>query len=174
MSADNSTVNLASGEGESGKLQAMTDPIRSIQRAQIIEGHRIDIIAYDFADKIMILISKDGRLGKMYYVPITTTQGAQSYAFDSFSSEDQDNFSILPLNTLTPHALLGSSADDTLGRLYAVQIASLIAKQSPNERRTVVLGLASDLTHEHSYSADDSSRNEFLDIITMVNECKVW
>jgi proteasome assembly chaperone 3 len=50
---------------------------------------------------------------------------------------------MLPLGHLTPKTLLGAGGEqrETLGHLYASQIASVIATRNPEESRTVVVGL---------------------------------
>jgi proteasome assembly chaperone 3 len=50
---------------------------------------------------------------------------------------------MLPLRHLTPKTLLGAGGEqrETLGHLYASQIASVIATRNPEESRTVVVGL---------------------------------
>lgn len=50
---------------------------------------------------------------------------------------------LLPSTHLSPKTLLGGGGDDreTLGQLYAAQIASYISLKSPDDRRTLVLGL---------------------------------
>ena len=54
-----------------------------------------------------------------------------------------NNEDMLPLGRLTPKTLLGAGGEqrETLGHLYASQIASVIATRNPEESRTVVVGL---------------------------------
>jgi proteasome assembly chaperone 3 len=54
-----------------------------------------------------------------------------------------NNEDMLPLGHLTPKTLLGAGGEqrETLGHLYASQIASIIATRNPEESRTVVVGL---------------------------------
>jgi len=49
---------------------------------------------------------------------------------------------MLPLGHLTPKTLLGAGGEqrETLGHLYASQIASAIATRDPEETRTIVVG----------------------------------
>jgi len=49
---------------------------------------------------------------------------------------------MLPLGHLTPKTLLGAGGEqrETLGHLYASQIASAIVTRDPEETRTVVVG----------------------------------
>jgi proteasome assembly chaperone 3 len=53
------------------------------------------------------------------------------------------NASLLPMSHLTPKTLLGGGGEEreSLAQLYAVQIASFIARSNSDERRTLVLGL---------------------------------
>src|SRR6266536_2588580 len=50
---------------------------------------------------------------------------------------------MLPLGHLTPKTLLGAGGEqrETIGHLYASQIASIIATRNPEETRTVLVGL---------------------------------
>jgi proteasome assembly chaperone 3 len=54
-----------------------------------------------------------------------------------------NNEDMLPLGHLTPKTLLGAGGEqrETMGHLYASQIASAIATRNPEESRTVVVGL---------------------------------
>lgn len=51
--------------------------------------------------------------------------------------------STLPSTHLTPSTLLGGGDSDreTMGHLYATQIASHLALRNPDEKRTLLLGL---------------------------------
>jgi proteasome assembly chaperone 3 len=51
--------------------------------------------------------------------------------------------SALPSTHLTPKTLIGVGSEEreTLGHLYASQIASHLALRDPNEKRTLLLGL---------------------------------
>ncbi|KAK9464932.1 hypothetical protein V1512DRAFT_249620 [Lipomyces arxii] len=146
-------------------------PIVSKQSVREIGGHRVDVVTYGFADKIVILVSRDGNLGKMYNVPLISSAAPQLFSFDN-SFNDGDVFSLLPLNRLTPIPMLGASSDDIEGRIYAAQIASLICRQSPEERRLVVIGMAH--AHNPSDTITTSSRMEFIDILNLVGKCRVW
>lgn len=50
---------------------------------------------------------------------------------------------LLPATHLTPVTLLGGGGEkrETLGQLYAAQIASQMSLRNPDDRRTLVLGL---------------------------------
>ncbi|KAK9365750.1 hypothetical protein V1509DRAFT_632009 [Lipomyces kononenkoae] len=141
------------------------------QAVRHIACKRVDVIAYSFADKIMILVSQNGNLGKMYYVPLVASSSVRPYSHDMLPTEDGEDYALLPLNHLTPVSVLGASPDDTEGRIYAVLIASLICRQSPDERRLVVVGLAQGLGGD---SITDQNREMLMDVLEMVGECRVW
>ena len=63
---------------------------------------------------------------------------------------------------LTPKTLLGGSNTerDTMGQLYAAQIASAILTKNPEEKRTVVIGLG--------LSNFEAKREVFYDTIDLV------
>lgn len=63
--------------------------------------------------------------------------------------------------------------DNEISRLYAVQIASLIVKQSPEESRGVLVGIGivgpalnEEITRQH--------RTEMVEIVRLVEACQVW
>jgi len=73
--------------------------------------------------------------------------------------------STLPSTHLTPKTLLGGGGEEreTLGHLYAAQIASHIALKNPDDRRTLVVGLG-------LRSFDASSREMFFDVLELVQQ----
>jgi proteasome assembly chaperone 3 len=72
--------------------------------------------------------------------------------------------SALPSTHLTPKTLLGGGGEDreTLGQLYAAQIASHLALRNPEDRRTLVLGLG--------LQKFDGAREAFFDILDLVQK----
>lgn len=71
--------------------------------------------------------------------------------------------SLLPSIHLEPKVLLGGGGEDreTVGQLYAAQIASHLALRNPDDRRTLVLGLG-------LRKFDSTSREGFFDVIELV------
>jgi proteasome assembly chaperone 3 len=69
---------------------------------------------------------------------------------------------MLPLAHLTPRTLLGAGGEqrETLGHLYASQIASAIAIRNPEETRTVLVGFG---LHKV-----DLQREAFFDLMELV------
>lgn len=66
---------------------------------------------------------------------------------------------------LTPKTLLGGAASDreTMGQLYATQIASAIVTRNPEERRTVLIGFG--------LRDAEVGREAFYDTIDLVLGC---
>jgi len=71
---------------------------------------------------------------------------------------------MLPLGNLTPKTLLGAGGEqrETMGHLYASQIASLIATRNPEDTRTVVVGFG--------LSKVDMEREAFFDMLELVQK----
>lgn len=85
------------------------------------------------------------------------TEGAHTFP-------DSDD-SLLPISSLTATSLLGGriSGHDTIGQLYARQIASAIVTKTPTEKRLLVVGLGLETA--------DADRNVFFAIIDLVLQC---
>jgi proteasome assembly chaperone 3 len=71
---------------------------------------------------------------------------------------------MLPLGHLTPKTLIGGGGEqrETLGHLYASQIASIIATRNPEETRTVVVGLG--------LLKVDMEREAFFDMLELLQK----
>jgi proteasome assembly chaperone 3 len=71
---------------------------------------------------------------------------------------------MLPLGHLTPKTLLGAGGEqrETMGHLYASQIASVIATRNPEETRTVVVGLG--------LQRVDMDREAFFDMLELIQK----
>ena len=86
-------------------------------------------------------------------------------ATDQYLPSATGEDSLLPMTHLTPKTLLGGATEEreTLGQLYAAQIASLIASKNPEEKRTVMVGLG--------LSKVEASREDFYNTIDLVRKC---
>lgn len=71
---------------------------------------------------------------------------------------------MLPSTHLTPSTLFGGGGEEreTLGQLYAAQIASFINVRDPDDRRTLVLGLG--------LLKVETGREAFFDTIELVQK----
>ncbi|MCJ1322928.1 hypothetical protein MMC15_008278 [Xylographa vitiligo] len=137
-------------------------PATAKQAAGLVDGQVTDVMTMYFTDKIMITITQNGRLAQWLQVPLGSSNPGRADHFLPSGSADE---SLLPMPHLTASTLLGGSAPDreTIGQLYAVQIASAIALKNPEEQRPVVIGLG--------LARLDTSRERFFDIIDIVTQC---
>ena len=76
------------------------------------------------------------------------------------SSTDENR--LLPMPQLTPKPLLGASTSEreTVGQLYATQIASALFTTNPQENRTLLIGLG--------LSKYEANRQAYYDTIDLV------
>jgi len=83
---------------------------------------------------------------------------------DQYLPSSGEDDGLLPMAHLTPKTLLGgsTSARETIGQLYASQIASAILARNPEEKRTVLVGLGFQKVETH--------RQKFYDVIELVNQ----
>lgn len=72
------------------------------------------------------------------------------------------NQGLLPSTHLTPRTLLGGGGEEreTVGQLYAAQIASRISLRSPDDRRILVVGLG--------LRDIEAEREAFFDLLELV------
>ncbi|PIG87912.1 hypothetical protein AARAC_000944 [Aspergillus arachidicola] len=136
-------------------------PASTKQVAGLVNGIQTAVMCMSFNDRILVTISQKGRLGHWLHVPLENknpgTEGAHTFP-------DSDD-SLLPISSLTATSLLGGriSGHDTIGQLYARQIASAIVTKTPTEKRLLVVGLGLETA--------DADRNVFFAIIDLVLQC---
>ncbi|KAG6003012.1 hypothetical protein E4U21_002447 [Claviceps maximensis] len=113
-------------------------PAPSRQATGTVNGVETQVTSLGFSDKLLVTISQEGRLSQWIQVPLT-----ESSADVVSMTLPTSSHGLLPSTHLSPTTLLGGGGDDreTLGHLYAAQIASHISLKSPDDRRTLVLGL---------------------------------
>lgn len=141
---------------------------------QASEGD-LTVVTISFADKFSIMVYKKGKIGKIYNVPLSSAVTGYSFNTSNNENENDEDESLFPLPHLTPQALLGAgNSDDIQGQLYSTQIASIVSRQSPDENRTVVVGLASDIGPKENSQITQDHKKELLTIIKLVQECRVW
>ena len=93
-------------------------------------------------------------------VPMDTTSPARGENY--LPSADGD---LVPMSSLTAFTLLGgaNAERELTGQLYASQLASLIASKSPEESRTVLVGLG--------LTKAEVDRKQFFDMLELVTRC---
>lgn len=79
--------------------------------------------------------------------------------------ENADDSILLPMPGLTATSVLGGRAPEheTIGQLYATQIASAIVTKNPNEKRLLVVGLGLDKL--------EADRDIYFSIVDLVLQC---
>ncbi|KAL8700742.1 MAG: hypothetical protein Q9201_005287 [Fulgogasparrea decipioides] len=137
-------------------------PATTKQAAAHIDGALTDVTCTLFSDKILVTITQGGRLAQWIHVPVELSNPT---ATDQYLPSATSDDSLLPMIHLTPTTLLGASTSEreTIGQLYAAQIASIIANKDPDERRTLVVGLG--------LNKSEASRDEFYDLVDLVKKC---
>jgi len=94
-------------------------------------------------------------------VPLETPVADPTTAPHSIYDVDSEPSDLLPMAHLTATTILGGTVPerDTLGQLYATQIASAIATKSPEEKRLVVVGLG--------LEKPDADRSAFMELVEL-------
>ncbi|KAI8960537.1 hypothetical protein F5Y11DRAFT_263213 [Daldinia sp. FL1419] len=111
-------------------------PAQSKAATGTIDGIPTEASVVLFSDKILVTLSQEGRLSQWIQVPLSAPSPASVEMALA-------NSNLLPLSHLTPKTLLGGGGEEreSQAQLYAVQIASHISRRSPEEQRTLVVGL---------------------------------
>ncbi|KAI4187764.1 MAG: hypothetical protein L6R41_002610 [Letrouitia leprolyta] len=137
-------------------------PATTKQAAGYIDSVLTDVTSTSFSDKIMVTITQNGRLAQWIHVPLDVSNPTST---DQYLPSSTGEDSLLPMTHLTPKTLLGGSNQEreTVGQLYAAQVASIIAAKDPHERRSVIVGLG--------LSKFEASREVFYDTIDLVRRC---
>ncbi|EXJ72434.1 uncharacterized protein A1O5_04938 [Cladophialophora psammophila CBS 110553] len=135
-------------------------PAPTKQVAGEVNGVKTDVMYISFADKIMITITQNGRLGQWVTVPLLSDNPTHSDPYFQTSRSGDD--ALLPSTRFSPQTLLGagSSGREAMGQLYASQIADAIVTKTPDESRALMLGLG--------LAKVELERDVFLQIIDLV------
>ncbi|KAI8951418.1 hypothetical protein F4801DRAFT_288402 [Xylaria longipes] len=132
-------------------------PAASNRATGQVDGVSTEATALFFADRILVTLCQEGRLSQWIQVPLSAPSPA---AVDMALA----NESLLPMSHLTPKTLLGGGGEEreSLAQLYAVQIASYVARRDADERRTLVVGLGLQKLR--------SDREAFFDVLELIQK----
>ncbi|RUS23166.1 hypothetical protein BC937DRAFT_91852 [Endogone sp. FLAS-F59071] len=132
-------------------------PVQNRQLARLIEGLHTEVLVSGFGDKILVIVTQYGKIGSLLYTTLDTTPQLSSTP------------SAVPTTT---HFLLGQSTttQSDIQLLYASHISQTIAVMNPNEKRSVLMGIAL-----KDPGDDNAARKRvFEEVVDMVKECRVW
>ncbi|KAL2268577.1 hypothetical protein VTJ83DRAFT_3423 [Remersonia thermophila] len=132
-------------------------PAPSKRTVGTVKGVLTEVESVSFSDKIVITVSQGGRLGQWIQVPLSAPSAATVEM-----ALPGAGLGALPSAHLTPRTLIGGGGEDreTLGHLYASQIASHLALRDPNDNRTLMLGLGLEKV--------EGSGDAFFDLLELV------
>jgi len=158
-------------------------PAVSKEAAGPVNGVPTEFTSMTFSDKIMVTISQGGRLAQWVSADSWRNRDDGNWEMSKLTHSTQIQVPIspataasgdlplpvftsssLPSTHLTPKTLLGGGSEEreTVGQLFASQIASFITLRNPEERRTLLLGLGLEKL--------ESSSEGFFDIIELVQQ----
>ncbi|CAI9631721.1 hypothetical protein GT037_002966 [Alternaria burnsii] len=123
-------------------------PARTSTSTSIIKSIKTTATTVNFADKILITVTQNGRLAHWVHVPldISATDASMTSNASLERDEDDPNSDLLPMHHLTATNILGGTIAelDVLGQTLATQIASAIKQRDDRETRMVVVGMGLD------------------------------
>ena len=137
-------------------------PATTKQAAAEINGIKTDVMSISFSDKIMIIITQNGRVAQWVTVPLLSDNPTATDPYFQTSNSDDD--ALLPSTRFQPRVLLGAggSEREMIGQLYASQIAHAITTKNLGEERPLMLGLG--------LAKVESGREVFLQIVELVTK----
>ncbi|KAB2104859.1 hypothetical protein AG0111_0g6734 [Alternaria gaisen] len=123
-------------------------PARTSTSTSMIKSIKTTATTINFADKILITVTQNGRLAHWVHVPldISATDASMTSNASLERDEDDPNSDLLPMHHLTATNILGGTIAelDVLGQTLATQIASAIKQRDDRETRMVVVGMGLD------------------------------
>ncbi|OJD22221.1 hypothetical protein ACJ73_06434 [Blastomyces percursus] len=137
-------------------------PASTRQAAGVLGGVSIEVMSVSFSDKILVTISQNRKLGQWLHVPLENSNPGTN-GYHTLPNPNEDG--LLPLPNFTATSVLGARGTqrETVGQLYACQIATAIVTKNPNEKRLLVVGLG--------LEQPDLDRDIFFGVIDLVLKC---
>ncbi|EJP68695.1 uncharacterized protein BBA_02697 [Beauveria bassiana ARSEF 2860] len=136
-----------------------TYPARSQKVNGVVNGTPTEVMSTSYSDRILVTVSQEGRLSQWVQVPLTpSAAGSVDMTLPAASH------GLLPSTHLTPTTLLGGGGEEreTIGQLYAAQIASFLSLRYPDDRRTLVVGFG--------LKTIDKEREAFFDLFELARK----
>ncbi|KAM3545591.1 hypothetical protein ARSEF1564_001585 [Beauveria bassiana] len=124
-------------------------PARSQKVNGVVNGTPTEVISTSYSDRILVTVQ----------VPLTpSAAGSVDMTLPAASH------GLLPSTHLTPTTLLGGGGEEreTIGQLYAAQIASFLSLRYPDDRRTLVVGFG--------LKTIDKEREAFFDLFELAQK----
>ncbi|KAH8712202.1 hypothetical protein GQ44DRAFT_551006, partial [Phaeosphaeriaceae sp. PMI808] len=139
-------------------------PAPTKSASSLVKGLRTTATCVDFADKIMITVTQNGRLAHWVHVPLDIAATDTSMVSNPHLERDDSDpdSDLLPLHHLTATTILGGTVPelDILGQTLATQIASALKTRDERDARMLVLGMGLDKSM--------ASREEFSEIVGLL------
>ncbi|KLU92835.1 hypothetical protein MAPG_11797 [Magnaporthiopsis poae ATCC 64411] len=151
------TFNIVAMEGEGLREDVFPAPHKIATGT--VGGISTEASSMTFSDKIMVMLSQEGRLAQWIQVQLSAPSAAMVEM-----ALPRTNIGSLPPAHLTATTLLGAGNDDreTIGHLYAAQIANFMSLKNPDEKRTLILGLG--------LRKAEADRETFFDVLELVQK----
>jgi proteasome assembly chaperone 3 len=152
-------------------------PAKTRNASGVVGGTATEVSCTKFSDKILVTISQQGRLSQwvrsaplVETIPLVANNGQVQVPLTSSAAGSVEmtlpgvNHGLLPSTHLTPSTLLGGGGEEreTLGQLYAAQLASFLTMRDPEDRRTLVLGMG--------LVTVDTQREAFFDLFELAQK----
>ncbi|KAI5286557.1 hypothetical protein KEM52_001948 [Ascosphaera acerosa] len=106
-----------------------------------VDGVATTAMCVSFSDRILLTISQGGKLAQWFSLPLENSDPGNEgvHRLPDPAADD----ALLPSPMLAPSTLIGArgTTAETVGQLLARQVGSAIAVKTPDERRTLMLGL---------------------------------
>ncbi|KAM3534865.1 hypothetical protein MY4038_001946 [Beauveria bassiana] len=124
-------------------------PARSQKVNGVVNGTPTEVISTSYSDRILVTVQ----------VPLTPSAAGSVDMILPAASHG-----LLPSTHLTPTTLLGGGGEEreTIGQLYAAQIASFLSLRYPDDRRTLVVGFG--------LKTIDKEREAFFDLFELAQK----
>ncbi|KAG5297079.1 hypothetical protein I7I48_06088 [Histoplasma ohiense] len=150
---------------DAGPLPDQTNlpyPASTRQAAGVLGGVETEVMSVSFSDKILVTISQKEKLGQWLHVPLENTNPGTN-GYHTLPNPNEDG--LLPLANFTATSVLGArgSQRETIGQLFACQIATAIVTKNPNENRLLVVGLGLEQA--------ELDRDIYFGVIDLVLKC---